>query len=272
MIVFPNAKINLGLHITAKRSDGFHDLSSLFYPVDWLDILEILPSENTETRFTSSGIDISGSAEDNLCLKVYNELKKKFGLPAIQMHLHKDIPVGAGLGGGSSDAAAAVKILNIIFDLNMSEEAMMDVVRKFGSDCAFFIRNVPVLAKEKGDVFENTTISLSGKFIVMVYPDIFISTKEAYSNIKAGRPVHTLEELLKANISEWKHLLQNDFEKALFPLYPILPGIKEKLYAMGAVYASMSGSGSTVYGIFDKTPVVENIFPSNYRIHEGVLK
>ncbi|WP_299824920.1 4-(cytidine 5'-diphospho)-2-C-methyl-D-erythritol kinase [uncultured Pontibacter sp.] len=268
MLDFPNAKINLGLYITSKRPDGFHDLQSCFYPVKWCDALEILPA--AEERFDMTGLPVPGDPSTNLCLKAYKLLQRDFNLPPVHMHLHKVIPMGAGLGGGSADAAFTLTILNRLFNLSLPGEALENYARQLGSDCAFFIQNKPVIATEKGDVFAPTDLDLSGYTCVVVYPGIHITTAEAYGSIKPAEPAYTMEQLLKQDVSAWKDVLKNDFEEALFPKYPELPKIKEKLYAAGAVYASMTGSGSAVYGLFKEGPE-ELIFPDHYMLWKGLL-
>jgi 4-diphosphocytidyl-2-C-methyl-D-erythritol kinase len=269
MVSFPNAKINLGLHITEKRPDGYHNLESCFYPVPWKDALEILPAK--QFRFTSSGIEIPGKNNDNLCIKIYEVLAGEFKLPPVKIHLHKNIPVGAGLGGGSADAAFTIKILNDLFNLNLSDNAMEEYVRPLGSDCAFFIRNKPVFAYNKGDQFKEQSVDLSGKSILIVYPGIHISSKEAYAGIKPVKPDMPLQEILRDS-SCWKAHLKNNFEMELFILYPELEKIKEQLYQLGALYASMSGSGSAIYGIFEKnTTIPTRTFPSGYRLFHTIL-
>ncbi|MFN6946152.1 MAG: 4-(cytidine 5'-diphospho)-2-C-methyl-D-erythritol kinase, partial [Cytophagaceae bacterium] len=186
MISFPNAKINLGLYITEKRKDGFHSIETCFYPIPLCDALEILPSKST--LFTSSGIDIPGSAKGNLCLQAYELLKKDFDLPSVHIHLHKNIPIGAGLGGGSSDGAYTIKTLNKLFKLNLREDRMAEYAGKLGSDCPFFIYNNPLIARGKGDEFSSTSIQLSGKYMILVYPDVHISTAEAYAGVKPEYP------------------------------------------------------------------------------------
>jgi 4-diphosphocytidyl-2-C-methyl-D-erythritol kinase len=253
MIVFPNAKINLGLFITEKRPDGFHNIESCFYPVPWNDVLEV--SEGIHTSFSSSGIPVPGDEKDNLCLKAWENVHQEYGIPPVHIHLHKVIPIGAGMGGGSSDAAFTVKALNELFGLGLTEEKMEDLVRPLGSDCAFFIKNKPVLAVEKGDRFQDIPVFLSGFWGILVYPDLHISTKEAYSGIVPGTPAVSIREILtQKDRMEWKNLLINDFERHLFEKYPVLSDVKKELYNSGAVYASMTGSGSCVYGIFEKEP------------------
>lgn len=269
MICFPTAKINIGLNILEKRPDGFHNLESVFYPVGWSDGLEIIPSGTF--RFTSSGIPVSGEPDENLSVKVYQSLKQQFGLPPVNIHLHKNIPIGAGLGGGSSDAAFTVKLLNKIFDLGLSKERMQDLVRPFGSDCAFFIANQPVFAYDKGDRFEDIGFTLQGMFIVLVYPDVHISTQEAYQRVTPKIPSERIKPVLNAGHHSWKEKLGNDFEAGIFLKHPSIAEIKTRLSGLGAVYTSMSGSGSTVYGIFEKEVDVEDLFPSNYRWWKGYL-
>ena len=270
MVVFPNAKINIGLNIISKRADGFHSLESIFYPVPWNDILEIIPAEKFE--FSMSGIQIQGDPEENLCVKVYRSLQQSLNLPPVCIHLHKLIPVGAGLGGGSADAAFTAKLLNEMFHLGMSDAELMQFIKVFGSDCAFFINNQPAFAMERGDVFEESSITLKGKFLVMVYPDLFISTKEAYGGIKPEKPEHELRLVLKGEIQSWKQEVRNDFETTLFPKYPVLQQIKKLLYDAGAQYASMSGSGSTIFGIFENEVDVRKSFPGNYSIIQKFLE
>lgn len=268
MLDFPNAKINLGLHVTSKRPDGFHNLESCFYPVRWTDALEILPA--SEVRFDMTGLPVPGNPETNLCLRAYKLLQQDFNLPPVHMHLHKVIPMGAGLGGGSADAAFTLRILNTQFELNLTAGALEEYARQLGSDCAFFIRNRPVVATEKGDVFSPTVVDLSGYTCVIVYPGIHITTAEAYGNIKAQEPECHIDILLKQDITLWKDILKNDFENALFPKYPELSQIKEQLYNTGAVYASMTGSGSAVYGLFKNEPT-QLLFPDHYLLWKGLL-
>lgn len=267
MLVFPNAKINLGLYITEKRADGFHNLQTCFYPVHWLDALEII--EAPAFQFSSSGGEIPGNEEENLCVKVYTTLKERFSIPPVHIHLHKNIPIGAGLGGGSADAAFTVTALNKKFLLQLTDSEMEDIVRPLGSDCAFFIKNKPILAGGKGDEFELTDISLKGYYIVLVYPAMGVSTKRAYSGVTPKKPMFRLKDILKQDISHWRDTLVNDFEKFVFNNYPELATIKRQLYEAGAIYASMSGSGSCIYGIFDKP--ADLAFPEHYRVWQEEL-
>ena len=269
MICFPNCKINLGLYITDKRPDGYHNIETIFYPVSLCDILEVV--ESSKTEFTTSGNIIPGNIDSNLCIKTYNILKEKFDLPPVKIHLHKVIPTGAGLGGGSADAAFMIKLLNDIFSINMNVEQMQEIAGKLGSDCAFFIQNKAVFATDKGDVFYKLKIDLSKYFILLVKPDLHISTIEAYSLIKPKKPSVSLANIDVSKIDEWKNNIKNDFEKVILKKFPEVKNIKEKMYNAGAVYASMSGSGSAVYGIFENEIDLKNLF-KNCFIWQGKLK
>ncbi|RAK02060.1 4-diphosphocytidyl-2-C-methyl-D-erythritol kinase [Larkinella arboricola] len=248
MVFFPNAKINIGLQITAKRPDGFHNLESCFYPVPLNDLLEIIPA--SYTSFTLGGMAIPGDISTNLCVRAYERLKQDFGLPPVRIHLHKLIPIGAGLGGGSADAAFTLRLLNEQFMLGLSVEQLENYARELGSDCAFFIQNRPMYCFEKGDQFAEIEVSLNGYTLVLIYPNLAISTAEAYAGVRPHQPAASLRALLQAPLETWKGTILNDFEKSLFSKYPILGSLKQELYDLGALYASMSGSGSTIYGIF----------------------
>lgn len=253
MLCFPNAKINIGLNVVSKRLDGFHNIETIFYPIKWADVLEIVPeTQNKESSFIPTGDAIPGSTANNLCLKAYSLLSIDFELPPVQIYLHKIIPTGAGLGGGSSDAAYTIKTLNSLFKLGLTVVQMQDYARKLGSDCAFFIENRPVYAFEKGDVFEDVQLDLSSYTIALVKPAIHVSTATAYAGVVPNQPQSTLKEMIQQPIQEWKSNIFNDFERSVFKQYPQIAAIKEALYQQGALYASMSGSGSTVYGIFNK--------------------
>ncbi|MBI1288378.1 MAG: 4-(cytidine 5'-diphospho)-2-C-methyl-D-erythritol kinase [Flavobacteriales bacterium] len=256
MIGYPNAKINLGLNVVRKRSDGFHDIESVFYPIPWYDILEIVPESKGSGRvtFTSSGIDIPSDGKPNLCERVYQLMHDEFDLFSVKMHLHKIVPIGAGLGGGSADAAFAAAMLNDMFDLGLSEERLEAIVSQVGSDCPFFIRNKPAYVTGRGEVLEPFDLDLSGYWIILVNPNIHIGTKEAYAGITPSEPEFSLKELLSKDVSEWKNGVKNDFEASIFPNHPAIEKLKEQLYALGADYASMTGSGSTVFGLFEKQP------------------
>jgi len=249
MILFPNAKINIGLNIVSKRTDGYHNLESIFYPLAIRDAIEVI--EWDKLQFSSSGIEIPGNADDNLCMKAYHLLKKDIPeLPPVNIHLHKHIPIGAGLGGGSADASFFIRLMNQKFSLGMENCRMEQYVSKIGSDCAFFIQNKPAYATEKGDHLSTLDLDLSSYFIVLVMPDVQVSTAEAYQGVRAA-PVNTpLTELIKLPFEDWKLHIKNDFEPSVFSKYPVIAAIKDSLYEAGALYASMSGSGSSVYGIF----------------------
>ena len=252
MIIFPNAKINIGLNIVNRREDGYHDLETIFYPVMIKDVLEII--EAGELSFESSGLGIPGRVEDNLCIKGYHLLKKDFDLPPVKIHLHKHIPIGAGLGGGSADAAFFIRLLNQKFELGLTDDRMINYAKKLGADCAFFISNKPVFAFERGDEFEPIRLDLSNYKIVVVMPPVHISTAEAFGGVKPTPAKHALMELINLPITEWRKFIKNDFELNIFRNHPEIRGIKAALYEAGALYASMSGSGAAVFGIFDKTP------------------
>jgi len=269
MLVFPNAKINIGLNIVEKRPDGFHNIESCFYPVGWSDALEITLAERFS--FHSDGIAIPGNPGDNLCAKAYEMLSRDYNLPPVKIHLLKTVPIGAGLGGGSADAAFTIKALNQLFDLGITIEEQEQYARLIGSDCAFFIRNKPMYCFEKGDRFDTIDVNIAGKWIALVNPGIHISTVEAYSGVVAKRSTENLRNILREPITKWKGCVRNDFEATLFEKYPLLREVKEKLYGLGAEYAAMSGSGSTLFGIFDKEQDVKPHFP-HFRLWQGFLK
>jgi 4-diphosphocytidyl-2-C-methyl-D-erythritol kinase len=250
MIVFPNAKINIGLNILDRRPDGFHNIETVFYPLALRDALEVVKAE--QLSFTSSGLEIPGDSDQNLCLKAYHLIAKDYSLPAVRIHLHKHIPIGAGLGGGSADASFLIKLLNNKFNLGFSTSIMEDYASKLGSDCSFFIRNRPVFAFEKGNKFYDIPINLASCYIVLIMPPVYISTSNAYEGIKPGRAVLPLSEVIKKPVSEWRSFIRNDFEENAISKHPAIGNIKSSLYEAGALYASMSGSGSSVYGIFDR--------------------
>jgi 4-diphosphocytidyl-2-C-methyl-D-erythritol kinase len=269
MIVFPNAKINIGLNVVSVRPDGFRNLESCFYPVQWTDALEMVAAD--QLAFQLSGIPVPGQPDTNLCLKAFQLLQADHAIPPVSMHLHKNIPIGAGLGGGSADAAFALRLLNELFRLNLEAEALADYARRLGSDCAFFIRNKPVFATERGDVFQPLGLDLSGYRCLLVYPDLHITTAEAYGLVVPQTPATPLKQLLLQGIGTWKERVHNDFETALFPRYPVLAQIKEQLYEQGALYAAMSGSGSTIFGLFAPHTTTYPDFPAHYRVWQGTL-
>ena len=249
MISFPPCKINLGLNIVRKRSDGYHDIETCFFPVPWCDVLEIIPS--TQTKIFQTGILIAGDSTSNIVYKAFELLRKDFSIGSVEIHLHKIIPHGAGLGGGSSDAAHALKLLNTIFQLNLSLEQLKKYALALGSDCAFFLNAKPMLGTGRGEVLEPIQIDLMGKYIALIKPDVHVSTAEAYSGVVPNTPKISLVETLDKPIQEWREFLVNDFEQSVFAKHPLIGEIKAFLYNQGALYSSMSGSGSTVYAIFD---------------------
>ena len=272
MIVFPNCKINLGLRVIRKRNDGFHDLQSVFYPLllnDALEVIQATDKAEFAINFTCSGLTIDGKNEDNLCVKAYELLKKDFPqLTALQLHLHKVIPVGSGLGGGSSDGAFTLKLLNQKFNLGLSNGKLLEYALQLGSDCPFFIINEPCIATGRGEMLEPIPLDLSAYKFVIVYPNIHISTEWAFGQraLKAS-DTYKVSDAFKP-IETWKQELKNDFEEPVFNQYPEIKKIKADLYDTGAIYASMSGSGSTVYGIFKKDVKVSISFPQNYFVKE----
>ena len=268
MIVFPNAKINLGLNIISKRKDGYHELETCFCPIPWQESLEIVEAD--KTIMTVSGINIPDDGE-NIVLKAYNLLKSSFKLPPVHIHLHKSIPIGAGLGGGSADAAFTLSLLNKLFSIGITDEELMKFALTLGADCPFFIKNKPMLAAGIGEMLSEVSLPLADKFVIMVYPGIHISTKEAYSGVVPQKPIMEIKQILKEkSIYEWKAVLVNDFELTLFKTYPILERIKQQLYEMGAFYASMSGSGSCIYGIFEESQQIK--FADSYKIWSGRIE
>jgi 4-diphosphocytidyl-2-C-methyl-D-erythritol kinase len=256
MIQFPNAKINLGLQITGKRADGYHNLATIFYPLPLTDILEITATDTPQ--FTATGLPVPGASDDNLCLKAYHLLKTDFSLPPVRIHLHKNIPMGAGLGGGSSDGAFTLRLLNDTFQLGLSNEQLIGYALQLGSDCPFFIYNQSCFATGRGEALEPITLNLDAYRFAVVHPGLHVSTAWAFAQINAhalpGRDA--LKEIIQLPVSEWKNKLVNDFEKPVMQAHPVIAAIKNTLYEAGALYASMSGSGSAVFGIFEKeTPL-----------------
>ncbi len=247
MISFPNCKINLGLRVLQKRTDGYHDIETVFYPVNWYDCLEFV--ESHEFSFESSGREIAGDSANNLCYQAYELLKAENDLPPIHIHLLKNIPMGAGLGGGSSDGAFMMKMLNEHFNLKLETRQLETLSAKLGNDCPFFINNKPVFATGTGTEFTEIEIDLASYQVAIIYPGIHVGTPEAYRSLTPANAGISISEILSKPIESWKDYLKNDFEKSVFPLHPMLQTIKSKLYDCGAVYASMSGSGSAVFGI-----------------------
>lgn len=273
MIVFPNCKINLGLNIIRKRADGFHDLETVFHPIIIRDVLEIIQASDIQhaassIQFSATGLEIDGgSTSNNLCVKAYNLLKQDFPqLPPVQMHLHKTIPMGAGLGGGSADGAFALKLLNNKFNLGLSQQQLINYALQLGSDCPFFLLNKPCFATSRGEMMGEIELDLSAYQFVIVNPGIHINTGWAFSQIVPSTPQKSIAEIIQQPMATWKDELVNDFEQAVSSTHPAISSIKEQLYAAGAAYASMSGSGSTVFGIFNKETNPALNFPPAYFI------
>jgi 4-diphosphocytidyl-2-C-methyl-D-erythritol kinase len=268
MVSFPNCKINIGLNIIGKRADGFHDLETIFYPIQIKDAVEIIPSDDeNEISFTSTGNIVDAKDEDNICVKAYHLLKKDFPqLHSIKMHLHKNIPMGAGLGGGSADASAVLLLLNKQFNLNISQDKLIGYALQLGSDCPFFIINKPCFATGRGEILQEINLDLSAYTFLIVNPNIHVHTREAFasSNENSFSPIGALQHQITSDITNWKNSIKNDFEKPLFEKYPEIERIKNVLYENGAIYSAMSGSGSTVVGIFEKEISTNIKFPAHY--------
>lgn len=264
MIVFPNAKINLGLNIINKRPDGFHNIETVFYPVPLTDVLEIIPNESPSVEFSNFGIEIPGNTANNLCIKAYNALRVNFDLPPVKIILHKNIPMGAGMGGGSSDGAFTLIVLNKMFELGLTDAQLEEYAAKLGSDCAFFIRNKPALGTEKGNVLEDIAVNLQGLYLVIVKPDVHIGTAEAYAGVTPKMPELSLKEITSLPVNQWNGLIKNDFEDSIFPKHAEIKEIKDTLYKNGALYVSMTGSGAAVFGIFEEETILRNRFPGSF--------
>jgi len=264
VLQFSNAKINLGLHVTAKRPDGFHNIETVFFPVAWSDIIEVVPAPQLlDVALTCTGLPIDVEPKKNLCVKAYRLLQKDFSLPPVQFFLHKIVPFGAGLGGGSSNAAFVLHALNEIFSLSLSQKELQNYAAHLGSDCAFFVYNTPMLATGRGEILQPIEVNLSGYELLIVKPNVGVSTAEAYAGVIPQKPPCPLQHIVNQDIKEWRELLVNDFEPSVFAKYPQLRDIKNRLYDYDAVYAAMSGSGSSIFGIFEKVPdSVAQIFES----------
>jgi 4-diphosphocytidyl-2-C-methyl-D-erythritol kinase len=261
MVSFPPCKINLGLNVISKRPDGFHDITTCFYPVPWNDVLEVVPS--ARFSFAASGDPVPGAAADNLCVRAYEMLQKDFRLKPVAIHLHKVVPIGSGLGGGSSDGAHTLRLLNDIFGLSLTDTQLQEYAARLGSDCAFFIRDKPMLGQGRGEILSDINLSLKGTWVVIVKPEVHISTAEAFAGIKPKSPAADLRATLERHpVTAWKNMLHNDFEDLLFAKFPVMDALKKKLYAFGADYASLSGSGSAVFGLFKTEPNLQKEFES----------
>ncbi|WP_341836267.1 4-(cytidine 5'-diphospho)-2-C-methyl-D-erythritol kinase [Chitinophaga pollutisoli] len=265
MIVFPNCKINLGLHILRKREDGFHELETVFYPLPVRDGLEMISAPAMD--FTQSGMEIPGDPARNLCMQAYQLLKTDFpDLPAVRMHLHKVIPTGAGLGGGSADGAFALLLLNTKYNLGLDEARLEAYAARLGSDCPYFIRNRASLGSGRGEILEPLALDLSGYGFLLVHPGIHVNTGWAFGQLRPGVPDVGLDEIDWADVASWKGRLTNDFERPVFTKYSEVAAIKERMYGAGALYASMSGSGSAVYGIFEAGKVPDLAWKDGYAV------
>ena len=253
MISFPNCKINIGLNIVGKRSDGYHNIETVFYPLTLCDALEVLHADVNRSgdELSIEGMQLEGDPEQNLCMKALRLMQKEITVPSLKMVLMKKIPVGAGLGGGSSDAAFTLKMINTFIGAHLSDERLVKMASVLGSDCAFFIVNKPVFANGKGDLMSPVSLRLEGSTIVIVKPSIFVSTAHAYSGTTPAEPARSLRELIQLPVTEWRDVIKNDFEDSIFSRHPEIAAIKKRMYEMGALYASMSGSGSSVFGIFN---------------------
>ena len=268
MICFPNAKINLGLNIVRKRPDGYHDIETVFYPIPVKDALEVTSARHDE--FHASGVPVGVPAEKNLVMKALNELRKYYPIPGLNVGLLKTIPFGAGLGGGSADAAFMLQLVNEFCQLHVPSSRLEEIAASIGADCPFFIRNTPVFASGIGNVFEPSSVDLHGWHLCLVKPDVFVSTAAAYSKVIPAKPSRSLKEIMSMPVERWKEMLINDFERSVFSEFPAIRAIKDKLYASGAAYASMSGSGSSVFGLFKEATQLEETFPGCF-VWEGAL-
>jgi 4-diphosphocytidyl-2-C-methyl-D-erythritol kinase len=272
MIVFPGAKINIGLRITGKRPDGYHDIETIFYPVGLSDALEFVISDQTVWKdiFNVTGIDTGSKPDDNLVMKTVNALRAISSFPFLKIHLHKAIPIGAGLGGGSSDAACLLKVINKHFELNLDNDTLKSIALQMGSDCPFFIDCIPSMASGRGERLTSVKPALSGYYLVLINPGVGINTGEAYQNCRPLPPSTDLKQLIERPIIEWKGQIVNDFEEYAFKKHPIIGDLKEGLYGCNALFSLMSGSGSSVYGIFSGKPELFREL-KDYVIWEGML-
>jgi 4-diphosphocytidyl-2-C-methyl-D-erythritol kinase len=274
MVLFPNAKINLGLRVVRKREDGYHDIETVFYPIDGLrDALEMVRgTTDTPVDFNITGLPVQGETHQNLCVKAYTLLKQDFpAIPSIQMHLHKTIPMGAGLGGGSADGAFALRLLNQQFQLGLTQEQLIQYALQLGSDCPFFILNQPCFATGRGEIMKPLSLDLSAYQFVLVNPGIHVPTGWAFSQLQPAIPSISCEQIVTQDPSTWRDQLINDFETSVMDAYPKIRELKDTLYQHGAVYASMTGTGSTVYGILKKETKITLSFPEHYFVYRDLV-
>lgn len=271
MILYSNCKINIGLSVLNRREDGFHNIETIFFPVKGLcDALEVKKRNDDRLEFSSSGNIINCPIENNSCVKAYNLMKKYFDISGISIHLHKNIPFEAGLGGGSANAAYMIKAINSEFLLNLSDSQMIEIASEQGSDTAFFIKNIPMLGEGKGEILSEIDISLKGLYLTIIKPNIGVSTSEAYSLLKLKKHENSISKIAKMPIDKWNKYLINDFEEAIFKKYPILSDIKESLYKKGAIYVSMSGSGSAIFSLSSNKLELDDINESSF-IYSEIL-
>ncbi|MEN8226531.1 MAG: 4-(cytidine 5'-diphospho)-2-C-methyl-D-erythritol kinase [Bacteroidota bacterium] len=256
MILFSPAKINIGLQIIERRGDGFHNLQSIMYPVGLCDILEIRrsPDGGESMRFSQSGIQIDSPNNKNLCIKAWELFTKELSLPAVDLHLHKQIPVGAGLGGGSSNASVTLKGLNRLVGNPLPLEMLHELAATLGSDCPFFLQENPMMMEGRGDILSSVSLCLDHLYLVLLFPEVHISTAEAYAGVIPAVHDGHLREVIREPMDRWKELVINDFEYSIFDRHPEIDQLKQDLYRAGALYASLSGSGSSLYGIFPESP------------------
>lgn len=259
MLLFPNAKINLGLDIIARRPDGYHDIATVMVPVAWCDALEIVPSARQTSSLTVTGRKVDCPPEKNLVMKAYRLMSDRFNLPPVDIYLRKIIPDGAGLGGGSADAAFTLTALNRMFGTGLTADELSAMAARLGADCPLFVYNRPMLATGTGTELTPVDVNLKGLTLVIVKPPVSVPTAQAYSRVTPAIPVRPIPEILRLPVTEWQGRLKNDFEASVFPLHPMLPGIKDKLLGLGAAYASMSGSGSALYGLFEYDILAETV-------------
>lgn len=264
MISFPNAKINLGLYITGKRPDGFHNIESIFLPVALSDALEVIPAPAGTATLEVSGIPVEASMQDNICMKAFALLRDKIGDRGMSAYLFKHIPTGAGLGGGSSDGAIMLKLLDEVYALNLSPADLESLAARLGSDCPFFLKNQACFVTGRGEEITPIHMDLKDKYVVIVNPGIHVSTVQAYGLVTPKPAGFDLRKISTLPLEQWHSEISNDFEEPVARLHPVVDSIKQKLYDEGAVYASMSGSGSSLFGIFNSQANLEAKFPEQY--------
>lgn len=270
MVFFPPCKINLGLDILSKREDGYHNLETLMYQVPFCDVLEVVKS--TDFQFTSSGREIPPSTHGNLVVRAYRLMEEKYAIDPVHIHLHKIIPMGAGLGGGSSNASYTLLALNQIFHLNLDTKTLQELALQLGSDCPLFIEKEPQLARGRGEILTKTAVNLSGKFLKIVNLGIHVSTQQAFSNIDPKPAQYPISETILGPISTWQEKLKNDFEASIFPVFPALKQAKEKLLSEGALYSAMTGSGSSLFALYELKPALSFTLNTSQEAFEKIIE